>query len=342
MAVTLKQLEILHAIVMAGSISQATRTVGLSQPTLSQQLARFEEILGTQLVLRGRSTTIKLTAAGEFWFRHAAEILGTINKAEQLHKVLFDVKNLTLRFGTTPSLRGRFTEVAAQSAVELEQIARFDFVWSATSSEVVELINTHKLNCGVVSAASVAGHQSSLYIEHLWRDRIVWTVPIGVPDDVIARTFAADPPGKAGHDALTRYVNITTTIPWAEWSENWFRHNLPYSSPFFGCMTHQVAVDIVASGIATCPSPISLIQNLPEPVRRRIKIFDVGDCARDVVLVMPKHLLSLKPFKTFCDKISAYTRQTYGDDVANGGDPAARAPEPGISADLQNVPRRIG
>ncbi len=342
MTVTLKQLEILHAIVMAGSISQATRTVGLSQPTLSQQLARFEEILGTQLVVRGRSTSIKLTAAGEFWFRNATEILDTIDKAEQLHKVRFDDKNLSLRFGTTPSLRGRFTEVAAQAALELDQIARFDFVWAATSSDVVELINTHKLNCGVVSAASVAGHQSSLYIEHLWRDRIVWTVPIGVPDDVIARTFAGDAPNSAGHDALTRYVDITTTIPWGEWSENWFRNKLPFSSPFFGCMTHQVAVDIVAAGIATCHSPISLIQNLPEPVRRRIKVFDIGDCARDVVLVMPKHLLSLKPFKTFCDKISSYTRKTYGDDVTIDGENRSDDPEADSAPHMRHVPRRIG
>ena len=342
MTVTLKQLEILHAIVMAGSISQATRTVGLSQPTLSQQLARFEEILGTQLVVRGRSTSVKLTAAGEFWFRNAAEILGTIDKAEQLHKLMFDDKNLTLRFGTTPSLRGRFTEVAAQSAVELDQIARFDFVWATTSSEIVEMISTHKLNCGVVSAASVAGHQSSLYIEHLWRDRIVWTVPIGVPDEVIARTFADDAPSSAGHDALTRYVDITANIPWGDWSENWFRNKLPFSSPFFGCMTHQAAVDIVASGIATCHSPVSLIQNLPEPVRRRVKVFEIGDCARDVVLVMPKHLLSLKPFKTFCDKISSYTRKTYGYDVNIDRDFPGDGDQETSAQPTQDVPRRIG
>lgn len=328
--VTLKQLEILHAIVVAGSISQATRTVGLSQPTLSQQLARFEEMLGTQLIVRGRSGSVRLTAAGEFWFRNASEILGTINRAEQQHRVRFDDRNLMLRFGTTPSLRGRFTEVAAQAALEIDQLARFEIIWATTSGEVVEMLHTHKLNCAVVSASSVAGHRASLHVEHLWRDRVVWTVPAGIPDAAVIRTLATGAPPEPGCEALTRYVDLTTNIPWKEWSENWFRHRLPFAAPFFGCMTHQAAVDIVAAGLATCHSPMALLRNLPAPVLGRIKVVDLGEYSRDVVLVMPRHLLSLKPFKAFCDRISAFTRKAYRDDfLTDGRGPAVVRLDPG-------------
>lgn len=327
MNVTLKQLEILHAIVVAGSISRATRMVGLSQPTLSQQLARLEEILGTQLIVRGRSATVQLTAAGEFWFRHASEVLDRLDKAEQQHRMLFDDKNLSLRFGTTPSLRGRFIEAAAQTAVELDQISRFDFVWAATSSEVVEMINSHKLNCGVVSAASVEGHTASLHVEYLWRDRIVWTVPSSLPESVLARTLATGALPPSGCEALTRHVDITTNIPWRDWSDNWFRRKLPFASPFFGCMTHRAAIDIVAAGIATCHSPASLLRNLPEQVRARVKSVELGEMGRDVVLVMPKHLLSLKPFRMFCDRITAYSRKAYSDEAQ--ADPTDGAAFPG-------------
>ncbi len=319
MNVTLKQLEILHAIVVAGSISQATRTVGLSQPTLSQQLARFEDMLGTQLIVRGRSNAVRLTAAGEFWFRNAAEVLGTVEKAAQQHRVLFDDRNLTLRFGTTPSLRGRFTEVTAQVALELDQLARFEFVWATTSAEVVEMIYTHKLNCGVVSAASVEGYRSSFHIEHLWQDRVVWVVPASLPNEAITRTLTTGAAPEAGCEALSRYVDITTNIPWREWSDNWFRHKLPFASPFFGCMTHQAAVDIVAAGLATCHAPVALLHNLPAPMLSRLKVVDIGEYARDVVLVIPKHLLSLKPFKSFCDKICDFTRRTYRDELPGDG-----------------------
>lgn len=319
MGLTLKQLEILQAIVVAGSISQATRSVGLSQPTLSQHLAKFEEILGTQLIVRGRSTTIRLTAAGEFWFKVATDVLSELDSAKQQHKMRFDDKNLTLRFGTTPSLRGRFTEVAAKTAFQLGQIAHFEFGWATTSAEVVEMINTHKLNCGVVSATSVEGSKSSLHVEHLWRDRIVWTVPATVPDAAIARALIDGVAAGPESDALTRYVKITAALTWGDWSESWFRQRLNFASPFFGCTTHQAAVDVVAAGLATCHSPLSLMQNLPEPVRSRIKYFDLGEYTRDVVLVMPRHLLSLTPFKTFCDRICVFTRKEYGDEAGLDG-----------------------
>lgn len=328
--VTLKQLEILHAIVLAGSISQATRTVGLSQPTLSQQLAKFEEMLGTQLIVRGRSTAIRLTAAGEFWFRNAAEILGAMEKASQQHRVLFDDRNLTLRFGTTPSLRGRFIEVTAQAALELDQLARFEFVWAMTSSDVVEMIHAHKLNCGVVSAASIAGHQASFHVEQLWRDPVVWVVPATIPTAAIIDTLATgNAPGPA-HQALTRYVDLTTNVPWKDWSGNWYRHRLPFATPFFGCMTHQAAVDIVAAGLATCHTPMSLLRNLPATVLDRLKVVELNEHARDVVLVIPRHLLSLKPFRTFCDKICHFTRANYREEFSGNG----QGPEVIRAADL--------
>lgn len=311
MTVTLKQLEVFHAIVMAGSISKTTRVLGLSQPTISQQLAKLEDKLGTQLIHRGRSESMRLTAAGEYWYKVSGRVLGALDEAEQEHRILFDEKRLTLHFGTTPSLRGRFLEVAAQTALDIQQFSRFDFDWALTSSEIVEMINTRRINCGVVSAASVEDQKSSLHVEHLCRDKIVWTVPASVPDEVIAEVLLTGKPAKPPHDALTRFVDVTPVIPWRERSDNWYRSTLPFASPFFGCVTHQAAVDIVAAGLATCHSPTSLLPNLPNQVRKRIKFFDLDEYGRDVVLVMPKHLLSLKPFATFRERISDYVRTTY-------------------------------
>lgn len=65
MNITFRYLELLNAVVVAGSISKATRLTGLSQPTISQQLAKFEEELGTQLIYRRRGQNVELTPAGD-------------------------------------------------------------------------------------------------------------------------------------------------------------------------------------------------------------------------------------------------------------------------------------
>ncbi|ASP23537.1 HTH-type transcriptional regulator CatM (plasmid) [Antarctobacter heliothermus] len=76
MQITLKQLEIVHAIVIAGSISGSRTVLQLSQPTISQQLAKIEEELGTQLVSRGRAGKLTLTPAADFWNKTAGQLLG--------------------------------------------------------------------------------------------------------------------------------------------------------------------------------------------------------------------------------------------------------------------------
>jgi len=65
MNITFRYLELLNAVVVSGSISKATRLTKLSQPTISQQLAKFEEELGTQLIYRKRGQNVELTPAGE-------------------------------------------------------------------------------------------------------------------------------------------------------------------------------------------------------------------------------------------------------------------------------------
>lgn len=55
MGITLKQLEILRWVVVTGSITKASHRIGLSQPSISQQLAKLQETLDVQLIVRNRT-----------------------------------------------------------------------------------------------------------------------------------------------------------------------------------------------------------------------------------------------------------------------------------------------
>ena len=61
---TFRQLEIFRAVVVSGSITKASHRIGLSQPSISQQLAKLEDSLGVQLVNRNRTGSVSLTPAG--------------------------------------------------------------------------------------------------------------------------------------------------------------------------------------------------------------------------------------------------------------------------------------
>lgn len=309
--ISLKQLEVLHAVVLSGSITKAQKSLGLAQPTISQQLAKMEDKLGTLLLRRERSQGIELTLAGEYWYRTAKDIIGRMEAAETNHNYRFSKMKLDLRFGTTPVLRRLLIQEVADISVSIKEFSNAEFVWALTSNDVVEMINSHRINCGVVSEASVGPFTSSLYIKHLFDDEIVWVVPNAVPENVITNVLMEKMNFDGNYPALNRYVDVRSGIPWHCFSQNWYRSELPTAAPYFSCMTHQAAVDIVAGGNATCHAPVSLLPNLPAEVISKINFYHVPIYTRRAVLVMPKHLLTLRPFVEFSNKLTEYFHHTY-------------------------------
>ena len=66
---------------IAGSITKASRRVGLSQPSISQQLAKLEERLGTKLLHR-TTRRLSLTEAGQQYLSRVRNILQDIQEAD--------------------------------------------------------------------------------------------------------------------------------------------------------------------------------------------------------------------------------------------------------------------
>src|SRR5690606_16042762 len=77
---TLRQIEIFWAVAHAESLTKASKLLGLAQPSLSQQLAKLEEEVGTRLFNR-TSSQLELTDAGRFLLRKAESILADVDEA---------------------------------------------------------------------------------------------------------------------------------------------------------------------------------------------------------------------------------------------------------------------
>ena len=67
MGITIRHLEIFRAIVVSGSISGAKRNLGLSQPTISQQLAKMEVALRNRMVARFQDEGVTFTDPSSCW-----------------------------------------------------------------------------------------------------------------------------------------------------------------------------------------------------------------------------------------------------------------------------------
>lgn len=308
---TLRQLEILMAISVTGSISRATRQLGMAQPSISQQLAKMEETLGIQLLSRGPSSKTDLTPAGIFWADSAARILSAVKDVETRHDELFNDRGVSLSFGTTPSLTGRFTEIVSSVAASLDNVSRFDLIWTVNSTDLIKQVMLHKVDIAVLSAESLLPYRQSLRVYDLYEDKIVWAVPNSLSDDDIRASFSSKVAEKTPA-CLQRYASLEEQALWASTTRNWYQNIFPQAQPFFNCMTHQHAIRIVAAGLATCHTPMSLIPNLPETVLERVRFYDLGKIARVVSLAMPKHLYNVRAFHDFAERITHIIRHEYG------------------------------
>ena len=77
--ITLHQLKIFWTVAQASSFTKASKILGLAQPSLSQQISKLEDEVGSLLFKRGRSK-MSLTEAGQYLQRRSEVVLSGIEE----------------------------------------------------------------------------------------------------------------------------------------------------------------------------------------------------------------------------------------------------------------------
>ena len=97
-----RQLRTFHEVVREGSYSAAARTLGYTQPAITQQMRALERSVGTPLFIRvGRR--MRLTEAGEALARHAGVILENISTAQEHMSAITRLRSGQVRVCAFPS-----------------------------------------------------------------------------------------------------------------------------------------------------------------------------------------------------------------------------------------------
>jgi DNA-binding transcriptional LysR family regulator len=105
MAMNLNHLRIFRAVVEEGSITGAARSLRISQPAVSKQLAELESNVGAALVDR-LPRGIRLTAAGELLAEHARRIFTQERTAERELGELLGLHRGRLAVGASTTIGG--------------------------------------------------------------------------------------------------------------------------------------------------------------------------------------------------------------------------------------------
>lgn len=129
--VEFRHLRYLMAVADAGSFTHAAERMFMAQPTLSQQIRRLEEIIGTPLLKRRRDG-IQLTAAGSVLLEESRTVLSLLEHGVRRSRQIAGLDRLRLCFAMPSALP---EWLAANVAIELRNAAvaaDVDVTWLET------------------------------------------------------------------------------------------------------------------------------------------------------------------------------------------------------------------
>lgn len=287
MTITLRHFEILRAIAGNRSLTMAAKQLGLSQPSLSQQLSKLEGDIGQRLLDRS-AKGLRLTDAGRFLLGKAEPILSMVEEVEiglgefeRGFRGQLTIGALTslARSLVTPAsveLKRRFPEIQL-NVVELSPCA------------IMNRLQSRQVQIALTSSAMFKEEERHYAKVELASDPYVLAAPQGTVG--------------AGSEQLPRSViMVDLGVPYQNLTQDWYRSVLPDYQEVARCRTHEMALSMVEAGLGIAIVPM-LSTQLNGRVVFDVDLFDVPLKPRKILAVLPSQHRSIQPHTRILDTL---------------------------------------
>jgi len=283
----LRHLRYFAAVADAGTFTRAAEQLFIAQPTLSQQIGRLEQLVGTPLLARGRDG-VRLTTAGEVLVDVSRDVLSLVDHGVSRTRQAAGLGRQQLRVVMPPNLPTALivtTVTVLRSAADATNV---DLVWMDTPLDAgFSPIRQHQADAGLgwltaspdtlpapLDAMTLGQFEPDLWIpaSHPAARRGTITLAEMVSLPVIHG------PRRASPGTYDRWLDVLRTAdPHFAFTDPPLRHSLPVALAFAATADPPAAV--LTSRTATADVPPGVIR-LPRPA-------DTGDMARVSIVGQP-------------------------------------------------------
>lgn len=280
-----KALEYISAISEAKTISQAAKNLFVSQPALSQQLAKIEKELGMRIFER-TGGTMTLTSAGEILVRNGRLLL--MAREEMLGQIasLSGEQVETLRFGVSPFYSKYYLPIllpyyqANCPNIQLNIIER-------PSTELEQNVLNGDLDLCFIPAEPM---REGLNYHPIYMEEIMIAVPPAHPINACAISSADIPYMNLSLLQNEPFVSLVPTLKFSKMSRRILNHFSITPKVIYESTNWDTVCMLVAQGIGVGFLPKVLIhKHLHEPKFYRIAGID-STRAYCAVYAKEKHL----------------------------------------------------
>jgi len=278
--VSVRRLQVLWAVAHTGSITGAAKLLGVTQPSLSQQLAAFEASIGGRLFDR-RAGGVEPTELGALILTRAEHILRSIQELED---------SLTAAGSIIQHLRiagaGTVMRALLPSAITKlgSLVDRIDFdLNEAAPAEVLEALYARRSTIGLVAAGALPDTAVGFRQAPVLSDRYVLVVPEELKIGSCARID--DLPAKARTliGTTTQFVFGTNH---SRRIQEWYDRVLPGNRVLARVRSFETMIEMARAGLAICIAP-SLTFCEGAGSAEGLRLYDTGLEARRIVALYP-------------------------------------------------------
>jgi len=268
----LRHLRYLAAVADAGTFTHAAERLFIAQPTLSQQIGRLEQIVGTPLLHRRRDG-VRLTPAGTVLLDAARDVLSAVDHAVSQTRQAAGLGRPQLRVVLPTDLPDSLavqTAFRLRSAADSAQVA---ITWMDTALDAeFSPIRQHRADAGLgwltaspdTLPAPLDAMSLGQFEPEVWIPRSHPAARRGVIGlDELASMDVIHGPRRASTATYDRWLTITrATDPRFEFTDPPLRHSLPVALAFAATagrpaavLTGPVAIADVPPGVIRLPRP---------------------------------------------------------------------------------------
>lgn len=166
---TLTQLEYIQALAKYGNYSRAARSLGISQPALSLQIKKLEELIGFQIIIRSKKKQ-SLTEKGQVFLNRSTLLLNEKKQLDSLVAKLRDDDSGIIRIGIIPTLAPYLLPMFINEMNKLHPQIKLH-VTEMLTEEIMDHITTGDLDGGII-ATPITSH-IDLNIEPLFYEQFL-------------------------------------------------------------------------------------------------------------------------------------------------------------------------
>jgi DNA-binding transcriptional LysR family regulator len=298
MDITIQQLEVLMALVEAGSFTRAAVKLSLSQPSLTKQIQNLEEAVGSRLVNRG-VTGISLTPEGQIIYGYAKRTIRLREdakervvrlKAQESGHIYVAASTIPATY-ILPRLLSRLKHTHPDIRVHIQM---------HDSEETLQIVLNDQAEMGFIGKEPI---NKKLVVQRLWKDSLVLAVPASHPlsnrravkvEELREIPFIIREKGSATRDIIEECL------------EKQLRTSLSRFNVICEMGSSEAVKEAILAGLGVSILSVFAIER--ELKQGMLATVDISDCAveRYFYLIYKKQLSLMKYHKRFFDFVKKF------------------------------------